>query len=95
MHMHTVTHTHTHSSHKMSEPKAPEVMQRVTDTQLKQLFRRKLRKRNALVGLGLLAGTLSVYAYSMLAVKQELLDDILDEVTTTNSPSQTSTPPTK
>lgn len=39
----------------------------------------QFRKKNTLVGLLLLTGVLSVYFYSMYAVNQEPLDDILDD----------------
>ena len=38
---------------------------------------KSLRKRNIFTGLALMTGVLSIYAYSMLAVKQE---KFLDEV---------------
>ena len=50
------------------------------DTELNRLAMLRYRRRNWLVGLGLLAGVLSIYGYSMYAVKQESLDlDELDE----------------
>ena len=51
----------------------------VQDVKRKMLMRR-YRTRNAVVGLGLTAGILAVYAYSMYAVKQEtFLDKEFDQ----------------
>lgn len=65
-------------------PPAPETMQRLTDSDLKWLAMRRYRKKNAIVGLSILAGVLGVYTYSMWAVKQE---DFLDEDFNTPGPS--------
>ena len=65
-------------------PSAPETMQRLTASDLKWLAMRRYRKKNAIVGLSILAGVLGVYAYSMWAVKQE---DFLDEDFNTPGPS--------
>lgn len=47
---------------------------------IKEVIRRRYRKRNTLVGLGLAAGVLGIYAYSMFAVKQEnFLDEEFDK----------------
>ena len=41
---------------------------------------RKYRTKNGLVALGILGGVFSIYAYSMLAVKQEhFLDEEFDK----------------
>lgn len=55
-----------------------EVMRRLSEAEVKRLMLARYKRRNTLVGLGLLAGVLGVYAYSMLAVRQENLD--LDEL---------------
>ena len=64
----------------MSEKAPPShVMQRATDADLKRVAMRRYRRGNALIGLALLTGVVGVYAYSMLAVKQEtFLDDEFD-----------------
>ena len=46
--------------------------------EMNRLARMRYRRRNWLLGLGLLTGVLSIYGYSMYAVKQESLD--LDEL---------------
>ena len=56
----------------------PEVMKRLTETEVKRLMLSRFRRRNTIVGLSLLGSVLGIYAYSMLAVKQENLD--LDEL---------------
>ena len=48
------------------------------EAELNRLARMRYRRRNWLLGLGLLTGVLSIYGYSMYAVKQESLD--LDEL---------------
>lgn len=46
----------------------------------RKMLMSRYRTRNIAVGLGLTAGILAVYAYSMLAVKQEtFLDEDLDQ----------------
>ena len=68
-------------------PPVPEMMQRLTDSDLKWLAMRRYRRKNTIVGLSVLAGVLGVYAYSMWAVKQE---DFLDEDFNTPGPSSSS-----
>ena len=51
---------------------------RITEEQYKLLQRQRYKRRNRTVGLLLLAGVLSVYAYSMYAVQQDPLQ--LDEL---------------
>ena len=68
-------------------PPAPEMMQRLTDSDLKWLAMRRYRRKNTIVGLSILAGVLGVYTYSMWAVKQE---DFLDEDFNTPGPSSSS-----
>ena len=47
---------------------------------IKEMVRRRYKKRNTLVGLGLAAGVLGIYGYSMFAVKQEnFLDEEFDK----------------
>uniref|UniRef100_A0A1X7VFH9 Cytochrome c oxidase assembly factor 3 mitochondrial coiled-coil domain-containing protein n=1 Tax=Amphimedon queenslandica TaxID=400682 RepID=A0A1X7VFH9_AMPQE len=47
---------------------------------VKEVIRRRYGKRNTVVGLGLAAGVLGIYAYSMFAVKQEnFLDEEFDK----------------
>ena len=48
------------------------------DAELNRLAMMRYRRRNWFLGLGLLTGVLSIYGYSMFAVKQESLD--LDEL---------------
>ena len=58
------------------------IKQRVNlvDAELNRLAMMRYRRRNWLLGLGLLTGVLSIYGYSMYAVKQESLDlDDLDK----------------
>ena len=46
----------------------------------RRILMRKYRSRNAVVGLGLTAGIIAVYVYSMYAVKQEtFLDKEFDQ----------------
>ena len=46
----------------------------------RKMLMRKYRTRNAVMGLGLTAGIIAVYAYSMYAVKQEtFLDKEFDQ----------------
>ena len=52
--------------------------QALLEAELNRLARMRYRRRNWLVGFGLLAGVLGIYGYSMYAVKQESLD--LDEL---------------
>ena len=56
----------------------PEVMRRLSEIEVKRFLLSRYRKRNTIVGLSLLGGVLGIYAYSMLAVRQETLD--LDEL---------------
>ncbi len=59
----------------------PEMMRRLAaaEQDVIRLRMRRYRRRNAAVGLGLVAGVLGIYAYSMLAVKQEsFLDEEFD-----------------
>jgi len=65
-------------------PHTPEVMQRLTESDLKWLAMRRYRRRNVITGLTILAGVLGVYTYSMWAVKQE---DFLDEEFNKHGPS--------
>ncbi len=53
---------------------------RIVETEVKRIILSRYRRRNAIVGLCLLGGVLSVYGYSMFAVRQESLnlDDIVD-----------------
>jgi hypothetical protein len=56
-------------------------MDQAREEELKKLLMSKYRRRNILVGLGLAAGVLGIYAYSMLAVKQEnFLDEDFDKL---------------
>lgn len=56
------------------------MMERSSEEEIKKLLMRRYRKRNILVGLGLAAGVLGIYGYSMLAVKQEnFLDEDFDK----------------
>ena len=65
-------------------------MERLPEQEIKRLLMRKYQKRNILVGLGLTAGVLGIYFYSMFAVKQEnFLDKEFDEPITSNK-NQTS-----
>ncbi len=75
--------SYTDAATTMSEKTPPpNVMRRLTERDVKRLRLRQYRGRNAAVGLGLLAGVLGVYAYSMLAVKQEnFLDEEFDQPT--------------
>ena len=56
----------------------PEVMRRLSEIEVKRFLLSRYRRRNTIVGLSLLGGVLGIYAYSMLAVRQETLD--LDEL---------------
>lgn len=60
----------------------PELMRRLSEAEVKRLVMSRYRRRNTIVGLSLLGSVLGVYAYSMLAVKQENLD--LDELVDPN-----------
>lgn len=62
------------------QPPPPELMRRLTETEMKRLLMSRYRKRNAIVGLCLLGGVLSAFGYSMFAVRQETLslDDLVD-----------------
>ena len=54
--------------------------QALEDAELNRLALLRYRRRNLFLGLGLLAGVLGIYGYSMYAVKQESLDlDDLDK----------------
>lgn len=55
---------------------ADRVMERATEQDIKRMMMRKYRSRNIRVGLGLVAGVLGIYVYSMYAVKK---DSHLDE----------------
>lgn len=68
-------------------PRTPEVMQRLTESDLKWLAMQRYRRRNVITGLSILAGVLGVYTYSMWAVKQE---DFLDEEFNKHGPSSSS-----
>ena len=62
-----------------SSAAAAAAKQRVNlDAELNRLAMLRYRRRNWLLGLGLLTGVLSIYGYSMFAVQQESLD--LDEL---------------
>lgn len=63
-------------------PKGPlKGLEKIDPTILK-----KQRSRNALVGLGILAGAFGIYAYTMYAVKQEnFLDEEFDNPGTTSN----------
>ena len=64
-----------------SDPKssAAAIQQRAfQEAELNRLALMRYRRRNWLLGLGLLAGVLGIYGYSICAVKQESLD--LDEL---------------
>lgn len=57
----------------------PELLRRLNDANLNRLVMRRYRRRNIIVGLGLLGGVVGIYTYSMLAVKQEtFLDEEFD-----------------
>ena len=62
---------------------SPELMRRLTETEMKRLLMSRYRKRNALVGLCLLGGVLTAFGYSMFAVRQETLN--LDEIVDPNA----------
>lgn len=50
------------------------------DVNVSRLLMQRYRRRNLLVGLGLLMGVASIYSYTILAVKQEnFLDEEFDE----------------
>ena len=53
---------------------------RLAENEVKRIMLARYRRRNGILGLCLLGGVLSVYGYSMFAVKQEHLDldDIVD-----------------
>ena len=54
-------------------------MERASEEEIKRLLMRRYKRRNIAVGLGLAAGVFGIYAYSMLAVKQEnFLDEDFD-----------------
>jgi len=68
-------------------PQPPEVMQRLTDSDFRWLTLWRYRRKNAIVGLSILAGVLGIYTYSMWAVKQK---DFLDEEFNKPGPSSPS-----
>ena len=59
----------------------------MTEAEYKQLQRLRYKNKNVAVGLLLLAGVLSVYGYSMYAVKKDSLqlDELLDDEFENNS----------
>ena len=57
---------------------AAKQQQALLEAELNRLALMRYRRRNWLLGFGLLAGVLGIYGYSMYAVKQESLD--LDEL---------------
>ena len=61
-----------------SIPSTKNAQQALLEAELNRLARMRYRRRNLLVGFGLLAGVLGIYGYSMFAVQQESLD--LDEL---------------
>ena len=59
----------------------PEVLQRLSEAEVKRIMMRRFRTRNAVVGLTVLAAVFGVYTYTMWAVKQEsFLDEEFDKV---------------
>lgn len=71
------------SEQKSTSPSSPlssagRQQQAFQDAELNRLALMRYRRRNWILGLGLLAGVLGIYGYSMYAVKQESLD--LDEL---------------
>ena len=61
-------------------PSPPELMKRLSDAEVNRIVMQRYKKRNILLGLGLLSGVVGVYAYSMLAVRQEnFLDEEFDK----------------
>ena len=60
--------------------KAPTPVRPVSGVDMHRLLRQRYRRRNLLVGLGLLVGVASIYSYTILAVKQEnFLDEEFDK----------------
>lgn len=67
-----------HTDQKPSTSSAAAKQRVNLDVELNRLAMLRYRRRNWLLGLGLLTGVLSIYGYSMYAVQQESLD--LDEL---------------
>ena len=65
----------------MGEARVPsDVLQKLKEADVRRLVSRKYLKKNIVLGLTLTAGVVGIYAYSMLAVKQEtFLDDAFDQ----------------
>ena len=60
-------------------PSLQEVTKRIHDAEVARTVLQRYKKRNALLGLGLLTGVVGIYAYSMYAVRQEnFLDEEFD-----------------
>ena len=58
----------------------PDVLLKLKEADVRRLVSRRYFKKNILLGLTLTAGVVGIYAYSMLAVKQEtFLDDAFDQ----------------